>query len=73
MFFLMNSVLHESRIVKSNCILFFTRLILLQDENNKNYFKVLKRFKVFLTVTFFFLPVFDNSGEKPNQEKVWSF
>lgn len=68
MFFPTNSVLHESL----SQFVFFTYLFLLRDENNKNYFKVLKRFKVFLTVTFF-LPVFDNSREKPNQEKVWSF
>lgn len=40
MFKLTNSVLHESGIIKSNYIFFFTHLILHRDENNKNYFKV---------------------------------
>lgn len=40
MFYLTNSVLHESGIVKSNYIFFFTHRILHRDENNKNYLKV---------------------------------
>lgn len=61
-----------SWILKSNNIFFLSQLSFLGDEHNKNNFKVPER-SVFLTATFFLPPVFDNSREEPNQEKVWSF